>query len=132
MRNGFRHFVKDERGMSLVFVCVGFMAMLSATTLAIDVGMFMAARSQAQNAADAGAHAGAVALVFNSYTNRSAGGPVVQSAINAAAANAVMGAPVYVTPDDVTFPVGPAGIANRVQVQVYRTAAHDNPVSTLM
>ena len=36
-----RHFVRDERGMSLVFVCLGFMAMLSATTLAIDVGMFM-------------------------------------------------------------------------------------------
>src|SRR5215212_8966367 len=129
MRISLRHFVRDERGVSLVFFCVGFMAMLSATTLAIDVGMFMAARSQAQNAADAGAHAGAVALVFNSYTDRSAGGPVVSSAINAALANQVMGAPVSVTSDDVTFPLGPGGIDNRVQVQVYRTAAKLNPVS---
>src|SRR6266540_1743375 len=104
MRNSLRHVVHDERGMSLVFICVGFMAMLSATTLAIDVGMFMAARSQAQNAADAGAHAGAVALVFNSYTDRTPTGPVVSSAVNAALANPVMGAPVYVTPADVTFP----------------------------
>jgi hypothetical protein len=132
MRNSLRHVVHDERGMSLVFICVGFMAMLSATTLAIDVGMFMAARSQAQNAADAGAHAGAVALVFNSYTDRTPTGPVVSSAVNAALANQVMGAPVSVTPADVTFPLDPAGANDRVQVQVYRTAAKANPVATLM
>jgi hypothetical protein len=132
MRNSVRHFVDDERGMSLVFVCVGFMAMLSATTLAIDVGMFMAARSQAQNAADAGAHAGAVALVFNSFTDRTPGGPVVLSAINAATANQVMGAPVSVIAADVTFPLAPDGTASRVQVKVSRTAARLNPVATLM
>src|SRR3954453_14593331 len=115
MRNNRPHILHDERGMSLVFVCVGFMAMLSATTLAIDVGMFMAARSQAQNAADAGAHAGAVALGFNSFTNRTPSGPVVMSAINAATSNKVMGAPVKLTSDDVTFPLDPAGSADRVQ-----------------
>jgi len=41
--------------MTLLFVGMGFMTLLAATTLAIDVGMFMTARSQAQNAADAGA-----------------------------------------------------------------------------
>ena len=132
MRISLRHFVHDERGVSLVFVCLGFMAMLSATTLAIDVGMFMTARSQAQNAADAGAHAGAVAFVFNSDTDRTATGPAVKSAMNAALANPVMGGPV----------VGPLvgrhvsgrrnGIANRVQVVVYRTALRGNPVDTLM
>jgi Flp pilus assembly protein TadG len=132
MRSSVRHFVHDERGMSLVFVCVGFMAMLSATTIAIDVGMFMTARSQAQNAADAGAHAGAVALVFNSDTDRTATGPAVMSAVNAAAANQVMGATVSVTPADVTFPLDPNGVANRVQVVVYRTTLRGNPVDTLM
>jgi Flp pilus assembly protein TadG len=132
MRNSVRHLVHDERGMSLVFVCVGFMAMLSATTLAIDVGMFMTARSQAQNAADAGAHAGAVALVFNSDTNRTSTGPAVMSAMNAALANPVMGGPVSVLSSDVTFPVDANGIANRVQVVVYRTALRGNPVDTLM
>jgi Flp pilus assembly protein TadG len=132
MRNGLRHLAHDQRGMSLVFVCLGFMAMLSATTLAIDVGMFMTARSQAQNAADAGAHAGAVALVFNSYTDRSSTGPAVMSAVNAALANHVMGAPVSVTAADVTFPLDPRGVDDRVQVQVYRTTATKNPVATLM
>jgi Putative Flp pilus-assembly TadE/G-like len=132
MRNRIQQLRRDERGMSLVFVSVGFMAFLSATTLAIDVGMFMHARSQAQNAADAGAHAGAVALVFNSYTNRTPTGPVVQSAINAALANKVAGGPVSIGPDDVTFPLDPAGQADRVQVQVYRTIERGNAVPTLM
>lgn len=132
MRNRIQHLRRDERGMSMVFVSVSFMALLSATTLAIDVGMFMTARSQAQNAADAGAHAGAVALVFNSYTNRTPTGPVVKSARNAALANKVMGSPVAIEDTDVTFPLDPNGQANRVQVVVYRTAARNNAVNTLM
>src|SRR5580765_6209223 len=98
-----QHLARDERGISFVFVGVSFMAFMAATTLAIDVGMFMTARSQAQNSADAGALAGATALVFNSYTDRSAGGPAVQSAINAARANAVMGSAPSVGAADVAF-----------------------------
>ena len=83
---------RDERGMSFVFVGMGFMAFLAATTLAIDVGMFMTARSQAQTSADSAALAGAIALAFDDYTNRSAAGPAVQSAIAAARQNQVDGA----------------------------------------
>jgi putative Flp pilus-assembly TadE/G-like protein len=132
MRGRFHHLRRDERGMSLVFVSVAFMALLSATTLAIDVGMFMTARSQAQNAADAGAHAGAVALVLNSYTDRTPTGPAVTSARQAAQANTVMGAVVSINPEDVSFPVGPSGISNRVMVTVYRTTERLNPVDTLL
>src|SRR6187549_865396 len=119
MRISLRHFVHDERGVSLVFVCLGFMAMLSATTLAIDVGMFMTARSQAQNSADAGALAGAVALYFNDYNNRTASGAAKQNAVMAARANQVMNAQVDVTPADITFPLGPTGLNNRVKAKVY-------------
>jgi Flp pilus assembly protein TadG len=127
-----QHLRRDERGLAFVYVGLGFMGFLAATTLAIDVGMIMTARSQAQNAADAGAHAGAVALVFNSYTDRSASGPAVQSAINAALGNQVIGAPVSVGPADVTFPTDPSGQANRVRVDVYRTSDRGNPVPALM
>lgn len=120
MKKRFQHLRDDERGMSLVFVAVGFMAFMTATTLAIDVGMFMTARNQAQNAADAGALAGAVALVQNSYTDRSAGGPVVQSAILTAKDNLVVRGAVDVEPENVTFPVGPSGQDNRVRVEVFR------------
>src|SRR5438067_11486321 len=125
-----RHVRRDERGMAFVYVGLGFMGFLAATTLAIDVGMFMTARSQAQNSADAGALAGATALAFNSFTDRSSSGPAVQSAINTAKANTVGGTAVAVEPSDVTFPLDPTGAATRVQVQVYRTAARSNSVPT--
>src|SRR5207244_295848 len=129
-----RHLRNDERGTTLVFVAVSLMALLSATTLAIDVGMFMNSRSQAQNAADAGALAGATALVFNSFTDRTPTGPAVQSAMNTALANQVIGANVSVKTADVTFPNDPAGNPTRVKVDVYRTDAADrnNPVPTLI
>jgi hypothetical protein len=118
--------------MSLVFVGMGFMAFLAATTLAIDVGMFMTARSQAQNAADAGALAGAVALGFDDYDDRSADGPAVLNAISAATRNQVIGANISIGPDDVTFPLGPTGLDNRVSVRVFRNAERGNPLLTLM
>ena len=132
MTTTLRRLHDDERGMSLVFVGVGFMAFLAATTLAIDVGMFATARSQAQNSADAGALAGAVALYFDDYDDRSTSGPAKQNAMVAARANQVIGAEVDVTPPDVTFPTGPTGLNNRVKVQVFRTDQRGNPVSTLM
>lgn len=122
----------DERGMSLVFVGVGFMAFLAATTLAIDVGMFATARAQAQNSADAGALAGAVALYFDDYDDRTNSGPAKQNAVSAARENEVISAMVNVTPADVTFPAGPTGLNNRVRVQVYRTEQRGNPIATLM
>ena len=125
--NRLQHLRRDERGMSFVFVGVGFLAFVAATTLAIDVGMFMTARSQAQTAADAGALAGATALVFNDYDDRSAGGPVVQSAIKTALFNDVMFSSVSVGPADVLFPIGPGGVSNRVRVNVYRTGGTQQP-----
>src|SRR5688572_24113398 len=101
--------------MSMVLVSAGFMAFFAATTLAIDVGMFMAARTQAQNSADASALAGAVAFVYDDFNDRSPGGPAVQSAINTALLNKVVGANVAIAPADVTFPVGSNGEFNRVK-----------------
>ena len=110
----------NEAGMSLVFVSVGFMAFFAATTLAIDVGMFMTARGQAQGAADAAALAGATAFVYESFDDRTAGGPAVQSAINTAKRNKVLGGDVSIAPEDVTFPIGSGGQYDRVQVWVRR------------
>ncbi|MGE5359420.1 MAG: pilus assembly protein TadG-related protein [Bacteroidales bacterium] len=90
--------LQDERGFSMIFVAVGLVAFLTATTLAIDVGMFMNARSQAQTSADSGALAGATALAFDDYGDRTPSGPAVQNAVQAATANQVMARSVSVTP----------------------------------
>ena len=122
----------DEDGFSLVFVGLGFMAFLAVSMLAIDVGMLMTARSQAQNSADAGALAGATALVYNDWDNRSASGPAVTNALGAARGNQVMSGTVSVTPADVTFPLDPDGLNDRVKVNVFRNASRGNPISTLI
>ncbi len=123
---------RDERGISFVIVGLGFLGFFSATILAIDVGMLMTARSQAQNAADAGALAGAVALLYDDFNNRSSSGPAVQSAMSTATENQVINAPIAISPADVTFPNDPQGRPNWVRVQVFRDAAHGNPLSTLV
>ena len=56
-----------ERGYVLIHTAVGLAAFMSASMLAVDVGMFMVARTQAQSAADAGALAAATALVFDDF-----------------------------------------------------------------
>ena len=123
---------RDQSGMSYVFIGLSMMAFISASMLAIDVGMLMTARSQAQNAADAGALAGATALVYDDWNNRSASGPAVTGAIRAATQNTVMGGNVAVTPADVQFLNDPTGDPNQVKVTVYRNAAHGNPVNTMI
>lgn len=125
----FQSRLRDERGMTLVMVATGMVAFLSATMLAVDVGMLMVARTEAQNAADAGALAGAVALGFDDYDDRTAGGPAVSNAIAAgsAADNGVMNAQASVLAEDVTFPT-----VNQVRVRVQRSGVRGNPVSTFI
>ena len=117
----------NERGIVLVFVAVGFLGFFTVATLAIDIGMFMVARSQAQTSADAGALAGTVSLLFDNWDDRSAGGPAVQNAVVVARANAVIGQSVAVSPADVTFPT-----EERIRVDVFRNAEHDNPLQTMI
>jgi Flp pilus assembly protein TadG len=124
--------LRDESGMSYVFVGLSFMGFLAASMLAIDVGMLMTARNQAQNSADAAALAGATALVFDSFSDRSPTGPAVTSALAGGRANQVMARQVSVAPDDVTFHPDDTGEVNRVQVNVYRTGARGNPLDTLI
>lgn len=124
---------RSERGMSMLFVSLGMLGFLGASTLAIDVGMLMTARTQAQLSADSGALAGATALVYNDFTNHSSNGPAVTSAMNTALTNKVIAQPVSVEPTDVEFLNDPVtGQTNMVKVTVYRTVARDNPVPTLM
>ena len=125
----FHNRLRDERGMTLVMVATGMVAFLSATMLAVDVGMLMVARTEAQSAADAGALAGAVALGFDDYDDRSATGPAVTNAIAASTSgeNGVMNANVSVLAEDVTFP-----IVSQVRVRVQRSSMRGNPLTTFI
>jgi Flp pilus assembly protein TadG len=124
---------RDESGMSYVFIGLGMMALFGASMLAIDVGMLMTARNQAQNSADAAALAGATALAFDDWNDRTASGPAVQSAIRTGQTNLVQQQAPSIRPDDVTFPANPTnGAFNRVAVNVWRTTDRGNAVPTLI
>jgi hypothetical protein len=119
--------LRGERGMTLVMVATGMFAFLSAAMLAVDVGMMMVARTEAQNAADAGALAGAIALGFDDFDDKTATGPAVTNAIAAATAadNGVMNKQASVLVEDVTFPT-----PSQVRVRVQRSGVRGNPLTT--
>ena len=124
----------SERGAILVHVAIGLVALLAFSALAIDYGILWVSRGQAQNAADAGALAGAVALSYDDYTDRTATGPAVTSAVAVAARNFVWGEAPSVTSADVTFPTCPAsagGGPDCVRVDVFRNTGRGNPLPTL-
>lgn len=59
---------KEEDGQSLVMVALLFVVLLSFSALVIDVGMLYVAKAELQNAADAGALAGASVPLANTIT----------------------------------------------------------------
>ena len=125
--------LRDERGISVLLITGGMFAFIASTMLAIDLGMVMTARTQAQRAADAGALAGATALVYNSFTDHTPAGPAVTAAINTAKTNQVAGEEPSVTAEDVTFPLNPVTNQNDlVEVKVWRSSVRENPMSLFM
>jgi Flp pilus assembly protein TadG len=131
-----RHDITSDRGAILVHVAFGLLAVLAFTAFVVDYGVFWVSRRQAQNAADAGALAGAIALAFDNYSDRSDTGPAKESAYAASQANVVWGqSPSVIKASDVTFPLTPAvckdsgsGVSNCVRVDAYRTVARSNPL----
>src|SRR5437762_9212926 len=59
---------RGERGAILIQVAISIMALTAFTAFVVDYGVQWVARGQAQNAADAGALAGAVALAYDETT----------------------------------------------------------------
>ena len=113
--------LQAERGAMLVHVGLALVALLAVSALAIDAGVKWVARGQAQNAADAGALAGAVALAFDDPDDFTPGGMGVQSALLYARGNPVWGQAPSVEAEDVTFPPCPDGSDDTcVRVNVYR------------
>lgn len=119
-----------EQGAILVHVAAAMIGLMAFSTFAIDYGVFWLGRRQAQNAADAGALAGAIALAYDDYNDRTATGPAQDSAVSAALSNLVFGAPPSVLADtDVTFPLCPDdGTDGCIRVDVYRTLDRGNPL----
>jgi Flp pilus assembly protein TadG len=116
----------------LVHVAVALLGLMAISAFAIDFGVFYVSRRQAQNSADAGALAGAIALAYDDANDLSDDGPAKQSAFALSQVNQVWGEPPNVDPPtDITFPVCPDGTSPCVRVDVYRNAARGNALPIL-
>lgn len=121
-----------ERGAVLVHAALAMLALMALNALVIDYGALWLSRSQAQNAADAAALAGALSLAFDDPDDI----PRAQTnAASAGTANLVLGvAPSIIPATDVTLipcPPGAPGLPDTcIRADVYRSAARANALPT--
>ena len=116
--------LRSEQGAVFVQVGISLFVLMAFNVFVLDYGMMWIGRRQAQNAADAGALAGALARGYDDFSNPpSSGGLTAQSAQQVAAANLVW--QQAATPR-VLFDC-PAGVTGRcVRVEVYRDGTNSS------
>lgn len=119
----------DERGVTLALVALGGAVLIGMAAIAIDLGMLMTAKTQAQRVADAAAHSGAVRLARLAKapkTERES--EAREAAKEMAARNDILGEnydATYMQDGDITFPED-----HEVRAVVYRNRSRDNPLGT--
>jgi len=132
----------SERGAILLHVAIAMVVLIGYLTFVVDYGVFWVGRRQAQNSADAGALAGAIAMAFdaNGWTDRTPTGPARTAAQQMALANWTWGqAPSVIMATDVYFTGLPAdmcpadanGNTPCIRVDVYRNQARGNPLPAI-
>jgi len=119
---GLRSTLRDEKGTALVLVALSMVALLSAIALAVDVGMLVTTRTEAQRVSDLSALAGAGILAIDPDAESAAR----TEAINFAALNAVRGDFAVVLPEDVDVNLD----SSTVTVRMIRTEMRGTPVGT--
>jgi Flp pilus assembly protein TadG len=115
----------------LVHTALALLALVAFMTFVADFGTLWLSRRQAQNSADSGALAGAIAMAYDGgYPFSTADtGPGKQNAFLATQKNFVFGeAPAVNITTDITFPVCPDGTDTCIKVDVYRNQARGNPL----
>jgi hypothetical protein len=116
--------IAEERGAVLYLVALLMTVFLGIAAMAIDFGIWFVARSEAQRAAEAGAHAGAGVLMLASGDEAGAR----EEAERFAELNFVRGVTPDVFPDeDIDVIVD----SQKVRVRVQRSTARSNPLGTL-
>jgi Flp pilus assembly protein TadG len=128
--------VASERGAVLIQVGIVILVISAFAMFVVDYGVLWISRHQAQNAADAGALAGATALALDDFADRADTGPAKLAARRFALGNYVFGAPPNVNmTTDIRFYANeptafPASCSNDdcIRVDVYRNQARGNPL----
>ena len=95
---GAKSILRDERGVTAIVVAIVLLLLVGFSALAIDIGHLCVARAELQNAADAGALAGARFLYNDDATVNTGANDI---ATTAATDNQSVGEPVEVNGEDV-------------------------------
>jgi len=119
--------LSSERGAVLVHVGISLLGLILFSGFVVDYGVLWESRRQAQNAADAGALAGAVARINDdkSASPSTTSGLVYQSIVNTVGFNPIWGLapPANTVTMDWTCP---DGSTNCVHVDVFRDGTHNS------
>jgi Flp pilus assembly protein TadG len=135
----------DERGAVLIQVAIAILALTAFAAFVVDYGVLWVARGQAQNAADAGALAGAIALTYDDTTypptvnpdlvrNSAAYAALCASGSSSCASTPSAADPVWPAQSgassavDVLFECPPGFSGNCVRVNVYRNGQSGNVI----
>ena len=123
-----------ERGQTLLIVAAGLVVFLGLAALAVDLGFFFVARSEAQRAADAAALAGATLWANSGCTSGVSGCAFLQTAatneaISVGNQNLVAGVNPNIQAGDVTFNFSTVDDP-RITVTVQRSAARGDALPT--
>ena len=124
----------SEEGAVLIHVILAIVALIAFNIFVIDYGVMWAGRGQAQNAADAGALAGAVSLAFDDFDDRTETGAAKTAARALALSNGIWGeAPDVDIAADITFPTVPDVCADEscIRVDVYRNQERGNALPAI-
>jgi Flp pilus assembly protein TadG len=121
--------IRSERGAVFVQVGISIFVLMAFNVFVLDYGVMWTARRQAQNAADAGALAGAVARGYDDFDDPpDPGGLAANIAETVAEANPIWNE-AGVAEVSFTCPAGVTGRCSRVNV--FRDTAHGNPIDML-
>jgi Flp pilus assembly protein TadG len=118
----------SDQGAALIHVAVTLIGLFMFTGFVVDYGTFWVARNQAQNAADAGALAGAVARLYDDTTSPPASktsGKVYDSVTEAVARNVIWGVPPPASTVTIDWTC-PDTTTNCVAVDVYRDGTNSS------
>jgi hypothetical protein len=128
--------LSPETGSVFIQVLVAIFVLTGFSMFVVDYGVMWVSRNQAQNAADAGALAGAVALALDDFDDRSDTGPAKTAARSLALATNIFGSPgdVNMATDILFYPDDPSKFPadcvddSCIRVDVYRNQARSNPL----
>ena len=137
-----RHSVMDnaryasERGAILIQVALASLVLIAFTAFVVDYGILWVSRNAAQNSADAGALAGAIALGLDDFENRDDDGPAKLAALNFALINDIFGedpdvdveTDIYFYPDDPDKFPAECVDDTCIRVDVFRNQDRGNPL----